>query len=465
MAGYRLGIKCSFCGGSLEIDEASHTTRCSHCGSALKIVRPEGLQQYRISDSLSKREVKFFIERYLKECNQGLVSRWGELTRVYIPFWRVQGTTIVVRESPPDYNSMYQTADTMEDAFDTSPKLDVKISTREITFCADESVGWGITSLGVRSQVVKLEPLDRSFIEENTVIPPSMDSTSASERFGSTVQSTATASSRLGAEVDATSVGIESSMIFFPIWLAIFANREGEYTIQFDPLAKRVASMLPGEISLPTGSAGQFEFEGAITVIPHRCPNCGTDLPENEGSSVYYCENCRRLFAEGGTDYRSVDLRVPAGMGSAETLFPLWVFSLADCTGDGLGRLMTSLTRLRYGTDKFVVPAFDISNPSRLMRLISHYNYNSHQFSFESQPLSRYNFQKVAVSPRQAASFIVPLISAIEVNKGFRLDDVRNPGTIGFSDPELIWMPFELDNYFWRDSITGASIEKAAVKI
>jgi hypothetical protein len=254
-------------------------------------------------------------------------------------------------------------------------------------------------------------------------------------------------------------------LIYFPIWVVEFTNPSGRFVAQFDPLAKRVASIESGEIEIPPECTTSQCRCDSIEIVPHRCPNCGNDLPESEGSSVYYCRNCCRLYAGTDYDYRQLRVSVPTGLDDGSTLFPFWVFDLSDAAFDAKGELMNALNLLGFSHEKYFVPGFNIVNPSRMIRLISHYNRCSHDFVFDDNPSSDYTFSDVTLTPEEAASLIVPLTMATKAAKGFKLPDQPISGHSDFGDPELIWLPFALDRYFWCEQITGATIEKAAVRV
>ncbi|RME20822.1 MAG: hypothetical protein D6800_12775, partial [Candidatus Zixiibacteriota bacterium] len=93
---FRLLVRCGLCGGELDIDEASHTTRCAHCGSVLRITRGDGTPRYIIRQHLSRSEVEFIIDRHLRHEGRPLVSHWQRLDEVYLPFRHVSATLFSV---------------------------------------------------------------------------------------------------------------------------------------------------------------------------------------------------------------------------------------------------------------------------------------------------------------------------------------------------------------------------------
>ncbi|MFH1892110.1 MAG: hypothetical protein ABIK83_05435 [Candidatus Zixiibacteriota bacterium] len=463
-SGYKLGIQCCFCGGSLEIDEASRTTVCSHCASVMKIVRRKGTAKYYIPDDLERREAKFLIESHLKKISEPLVSSWGNITRIFLPFWRVAGTVFAIDDRPAgqghsEYSNLTQ------DEVDDTPRTELKISPRETSFCANDSLLWGVDSLGIRTQVLKLVALDRDACESNALMPLTVTEEDARLHFDKAVTSLSHTAARLDSTVETIAVGVKQSLIYFPMWIASFTNAHGNQTVQFDPLAKRVVSLNGGEIDIPAPDVSACDATLSVEIAPHRCPNCGVDLPANQTSVAYYCENCEKMFVGDGSAYRNIALDVPSDLDEHAQLFPFWVFDLADAAWPEKGELLRALNLVQFSSERFFVPAFNISHPARMMRLASHFNRRNDSFLFAERKGEHYTFADVTLSPDVAAEMIVPLTIATKAAKGFKLYEAPVSGTPAVAEPKLIWLPFVLDRYFWIEQITGAAIEKAAVRI
>ncbi len=463
MSSFRLNVQCCFCGGSIEMDEASRTTRCSHCASALRIAREGGIRGYYVGDDTSEREIMFLIDRHLKKTGEQLPSRWAGITRLYLPFWRINAIAFSTiertnRASPKGSDSRTRAAD-------ESPRTEVKIAPKEISFCANESFAWGVESLGVRTQIVRLDPLDSQFYDSGQLQPLTIDLRKARDRFRKTIESSATAASEIGSSVYVTAALPECTLIYFPIWLARFTSGSARILAQFDPVAKRVVSMAHDSSDMPANAVtAPFKCD-SIQVMPHRCPNCGQDLPESEKSVTYHCTNCGRIFVQEGLKYKQLKLRVPLNTDRLCRLFPFWVFDLAAAEWSGKGDLLQALSLIGFNRDLFFVPAFEIINPSKLLRLVSHYNRRKGSFTLEKSPTCDYSFTDVTVTPEQAAQLIVPLTAAIKTVRGYKSSEVSAPGEAAIQNPDLVWLPYRLDRYFWREQITGAAIEKAAVRI
>jgi hypothetical protein len=254
-------------------------------------------------------------------------------------------------------------------------------------------------------------------------------------------------------------------MVYFPVWIAVFTNANGKQTAQLDPLAKRVVSLSKGEMQIPNCDSNPCDAAAVVEIAPHRCPNCGVDLPANSSSVAYFCSNCEKMFVADGAEYRHIALDVPSELDDNAQLFPFWVFDLSGVQWPKKEDLMKALNLVQFSSDRFYVPAFNITHPARMMRLVSHYNRQPITIPFAEEKGGRYTFADVTLPPEVAAEMIAPLTVAAKAAKGFRLYEAPVSGTPAVADPKLIWLPFVLDRYFWVEQITGAAIEKAAIRV
>jgi predicted RNA-binding Zn-ribbon protein involved in translation (DUF1610 family) len=457
---FRLGLTCCFCGAAIEVDEASRCTKCHHCGAALKIARGESSPIYLIENSLSDREVRFLIERHLKAAEMQLVSRWIDLRRLHVPYWRVRGLSFCVRakEVEPRYESegdgpVYEPPPMPE----SSPLPEVAIVPKDVSFCADDSRDWGLESLGVRSQNVRLTPLSRRHFEKHTIIPPTVIRPEAIDRFRISVASLARASGKLLKE-EVPVASVSTTMICFPLWVGRFVDRSGPHTVTFDPLSRRTVAIkdTDEDFSMLTRTAALGA--DSVSVFPHRCPQCGTDLPMRERSVTYVCANCHRVYRETAAGYDQLPIKLLRSGARGETLMPFWVFEL-----EAGAKFQTLLNLLRCSDRVIFVPAFGISNPTRLIRLVSHYSAQSKKLEFDSTALDQYTLADVALSQEQASELIAPILWAMAVTKGLDSDPQVGQYAPSVSEGELIWLPFGEDGYFLREQVTGAAIEKASL--
>lgn len=459
--GYRLGITCPECGGKLEIDEASRATKCSHCASVLKISRSGAVPKYYLESHFEPREVKFLVERHLKKAGYSLVSSWHSLTQVYLPFWRVRGT--VFKIECPNHEAYVDIPGHDPFGAGEDEGIEVKITPREVSFCAEEKHLWGLTSLGVRAQVLKLSPVDKEFQEANYRVAPMLSDKQAEQRFTKAADSVAHLKMMGFSHLQMHIVGLDKSLIYFPIWLVDFSSAEGRQLAQFDAIAKRVVDISEHRFEPPPPEPVSTE-QAAVQITAHRCPNCGADLPVAD-SVTFYCGNCWRLYADDGNSYRQLKVQVPEGTSEGAQLFPFWVFDLTSSEWSEKSLFLETLRQCSLQQNRLIMPAFDISNPARIMRLMRHFNHQEHKIKFDPSRERHFNFVDVHYTPDAVAEMVVPLLKGLQAKRSQMVVKGELKKTPKLTPPELIWLPFVPDRYFLRDEITGATIEKAAVRV
>ncbi len=457
---FRLEVRCCFCGGRLDIDEASRCTRCSHCGSIIKIMR-DRVPTYMIRDDVLKREVKFLVDRHLKTGGRNLVSSWNDLQKVYLPFRRVTGTVFRIGEKHEDEIQYDSEGNEVRRREKTT--LDIKLVQKDVSYCASDEFDWGLHSLGIRTQTVALAPLDEELASDGLFMRANDTPDEGQKRLSAAARSMASIGLGDRAKTQLDVVGLEQMLIYFPIWIGWIATRDGRFMVQFDPVAKRVASLSEGEMGLP--ESVHISSDGSVRAAAHRCPNCGSDFPQAEKSVVYFCDNCRRLYSECDDGYDQV---LPQLIGSDDkdaNLFPFWVFDVEASAYDGRADLLQVFKLSRFRGSKFYIPAFNVTNPSRILRLIGQYNSGAANFTFENRIERRYTFSDVVLPKAKAREMIFPLAAAIAASRGYRFKYDSPSRGEGMAEPDLVWMPYRLEKYFWLDQATGAAIEKAAVGI
>ncbi len=172
------------------------------------------------------------------------------------------------------------------------------------------------------------------------------------------------------------------------------------------------------------------------------------------------------MWVEERTGYQQLDVHVPARLEGEHSLFPFWVIDLAAENWPHKDELFKSFNLTGFRKDVFYVPAFDVSNPARLLRLVNHYNRRNDIFDFTEQPTGKYSFVDVTISPAMAAGWMIPLTNAAKSLRGYHSYEAKAAGgePLDIPSARLVWLPFVEDSYFWREQITGATIERAAVR-
>ncbi len=460
---FSIGLTCCFCAGRLEVDEASRTVRCPHCASLLKVNRASGIQRFVITEDIPRHQVKFHIDRHLKKASEPLASGWNTIDELYVPFWRIRGMACAIFRKPSDRILNPETGD-VEDQRDDSVD-GIMIRARDISFPANDEYPWGITTLGVRTQVVPLEPLDAEFTEMHRLMSDTVSRTEAGARFQKAADVSFSYMNEGGHQIRAMGAGLDYDLIYFPLWIAHYVSSAGRFTAQFDPVAGRVVSITDGDTQLPPAAGHVERAKSPVTLIAHRCANCGQDLPDSPRSSTYYCSNCRRLYAETERGYRPLSVRIPPGTERGDSLFPFWVFDMTRSNWRDEYDYPGVCRTIGFQDRQFIFPAFQLVNPQELFKLVLHYNRRENNIDLVEYPNRSYPFADCATSARHAMSMIPQFIRAALAARGVSTAAERTTEIPDVPEPELIWLPCRQDRYFWRERTTNAAITRAAVRV
>ncbi len=131
-------------------------------------------------------------------------------------------------------------------------------------------------------------------------------------------------------------IGEGLSVIYHPVWASVLSMRRRDpHLFQRWPLQRGLSPKPRGLIEyLPLGKDESHADD--FRPVPHKCPNCGVDLPTSENSLIYYCSNCHRLFIIGADAYKSLQIR-SAIYEQSDGNAPFWRFPFT--TGKGLSNV------------------------------------------------------------------------------------------------------------------------------
>ena len=293
-------INCPQCGGDIDFLEETHVIRCEYCGSVLLVAGRSDVLRYVIPPRIENAEDVLGKFRKIQEDRGKIDSRIESVTLFYAPFWRFQGVsyqwmfgTKTVRDRTDDWTGVtYQ-----EDVKDLSSRV------LDHTFCGFDGLDIGLTSLGVRSQAMYLEPFNKThLLNRNAFLPLDMplDKVKAEAKRASKVFF---GDMEITPQVILNSfIRSRFSIIYFPIVCVQSANGDDAEWLMLDGLtgnllkATKDASVIRSKLTSDK-SRKSFKF-GAIRFLPFKCPNCGWDFPYRPLSILHFCPVCLRLYRE-----------------------------------------------------------------------------------------------------------------------------------------------------------------------
>lgn len=351
-------LKCPHCGGPNTVAADRSCLACQYCGAGLWIELPSGHTTLAAQAGLKRREAVFAWDRSLKEAREPLSSSPRDARLLYLPFWQVSAV-VAMRVSPErnasDRENEWGTFDgegyvppTRDRTREQSDALlgDWTIKPWETSVAAYPEGLSHLDSLGRRAETAPLTGWDRIVEMDQTVrCGPWLSGEQAVTRLAPSIESVLGMTGRKVEEQRV--IAPHLSLIYWPVWQ--LAERKGDEprAVEIDAVNGRILAVFPGPLP---GVSGDSTPPGASpSLLPHRCPACGADLPVDDRFIVFVCSNCQGLTARDESGHR---LTVEADFTAASDRrgvqwYPFWSF-------DGGGVL---------------VPAFGIRNQRHRLRL------------------------------------------------------------------------------------------------
>lgn len=459
-AGFFIGVTCPGCGGTLELENDFFVLACHHCGSHLKVKMPDQPAAFMVESRVSTREIRFAIDRYLKENGRKLTGSELLIKPVLYPYWKIDGVMLKIRTSV-DKKVLYGESDDYRERGVESETLrtDTSLLPSVLTFAAGPAFDGIPASLGMRTEYVSMVPFSNDRIEDDfTALPVTVAMSEAQAHAVRAIDKLTNLAAISAGPNKSELLNPTGSIVYFP-YLAVETYSPSYYRFLLDGLTGRVAYF--AEHPAPHTEDDQpdaIEEFGALTVDFHRCSECGQDLPAGR-SYVYICDNCSQVNRYDPV--RAPECSVEWADGSYESddgLFPFWSFTLPADEGEAVRRVFGGI----YNSDQLVIPAFAIPSFEAMFRLAK--RMSAALAKIPSAPVDSFSGRFLPASqPHSTARLLAEVIV-------YR-DLVQRDPKVAFADVNLhptgvrlIYVPFHPEHYFYVDSVLKAvTFEKSLV--
>jgi DNA-directed RNA polymerase subunit RPC12/RpoP/predicted RNA-binding Zn-ribbon protein involved in translation (DUF1610 family) len=224
----------------------------------------------------------------------------------------------------------------------------------EKNFVACDLQGYGMYSLGVRPNILRLELFQNNTVESLGKIV-AMDITP--DKAFMHAMKTARSQPLLYRRV----LGQVLSIIYFPFWV-VEVKREGKQLLTIvDAISQTVVKLeAPTELYQTLNRPLRMTSQ-SIGFRPLVCPNCGWDLPVRTNDVIFFCSSCRKAWQIYGNHLYEVNYQianVPAVTGDVPVKYlPVWILQ-AVIKNDPSARFMLPafrFTRLKALKDLSMV--------------------------------------------------------------------------------------------------------------
>ncbi|MBU8934228.1 MAG: hypothetical protein KOO62_09505 [candidate division Zixibacteria bacterium] len=434
---------------------------CDFCGSVLRVIRPEIPSAYVVPPKVNQREVRFSIDRYLKENDQPLTGSDIAYKRVYYPYWRVEAIALKTRNritSKVDRGD----ANVRHDSFappvhHSSPikekHTDVTLSPFAITIAATGVLTGIPPTLGVRTDYLKVTLFAEGNLDERyDVLPVTVPWDEAEGRVQKSAQGVGMITTAEFGRNRTELYRPTGSIVYFPFFLAeSLAGRDYRRWI-VDGVSGRVQYCLeePEEIVTSDQPAEVLMKFGQLEIEHHRCAHCGVDLP-GEQSHVYICHNCDELtIIEEHPVFRN-QLQVTTETGAeGDMLVPFWSMQFSHRKGWTVGSILGGSPDLNC----LVIPAFRTSNFEEIYKLACTMTAVAPRLDLTSLSGFKRCMQSVGIGPTEAliTAQVVCARARLGVSASLDIPDIQAAVT----RISLFFVPFHLEHYFMSDSVLNS---------
>jgi hypothetical protein len=475
----QIRIRCPQCGGDIGFLEESHAIRCEFCGTSLIVAGRDGTLRYVLPNRLEAQiEAEAMALEHLRSLGR-IFAEPKETFLFYAPFWRLQGQAYrwVFGAKP----MKLETEEGVPPPMEKMKVLLTRILDHTIPGYSDLDLG--ISSLGIRSQAIQLQPFNQEHEKrKNSFLSLSVPLLRAREEAEGAANIFFEGEDLVSEVILQSLVGRVFSVVYFPIWLADCQHSRGRESVLIDGLGKRVlCTTLQGAAILSAlkddGKEDQAEF-GQLRFLPLLCPNCGWAFSFQPFNILHFCTTCRRLWKVQGGDLVEADYQVvssPRG-GLKETAWvPFW-----RCRGvlesEGI-RFTTMADFYRLAPPQrvvdqqkesrrpiyFYIPAVKFRNPQVLHTLGSRLTFLQPDLQTEPFPDGSNPPAAGGSLPDRDARELGSMILGSMVPQGNRkarawLKNCK----INLEDPQIFFFPFSRADLFWKELNTGIAFQHNA---
>jgi DNA-directed RNA polymerase subunit RPC12/RpoP len=459
----KVSSSCPSCGAPFEFLEGANVARCRFCNLPILFRSQKKILRYYLQPKLKKRETRFLIDRFRKVNGQSLSKRIDDIRLFYLPFWRFTAQAFYTIISHTFFDP-------------ASESSDEEILTKDwdISFSAHTVNSLGIATLGMRSNWLKLQLLTgKNLIEDGQVLNLDLDSNAAKERAIKSLRLYTDKKKSYEDELVLRLLEERLSLIYFPLWVVNFIAPEGKFFQVIDGITKRTLKQGPGYFELKKEKQEDVEKLYPLKIVPHRCPNCGWDLPINPFHVVFPCNNCRRIWKISENGYQQV--KAEKAKTKQEQMitpsrsygyYPFWVFetrlkenkilSIQD-----LIKILPSEIGLFKVKDKsqsflFYIPAFRIRNLKKIPDISYAFTRTQPKLEAETEVKGKLNGVFITEDDAKELAEIlwINLISS-KINL-----DLKIWKNLQFENAKIVWLPFYQDGIFLRDAIIEYGFQK-----
>jgi hypothetical protein len=339
----------------------------------------------------------------------------------------------------------------------------------------------GLHTLGVRSQVLRLQLFSQEHLEKrNSFLPLDVPLREVKAEAKNISKLFLEAQDVIPEVTLHRLIGGRLSMIYFPIWYVECVHPGGREILLLDAVGGGVMKRLDDGSPIKTKliedtSRKSFKFK-EIQFLPFRCPNCGWDLPYRPLSMIHLCPTCLRMWIGSDGQWRDIAygaIHPPEGSSWDGLLWvPFWSYRVVLKGQEGRLETMADLYRIAPPSRvvdwdreaerpiSFYLPAARFRNPATVNKLGSKLTFLQHEMTHSAFPKdSQPTTVGVSIPKTDARKMGVMLLGAMIPPASRRARAWIKEGSIELYEPKILYFPFSRMSLYWKELWSGISFQ------
>jgi predicted RNA-binding Zn-ribbon protein involved in translation (DUF1610 family) len=460
---------CPSCGAPFQLLEGANVARCPFCSLPLLFRSKKNILRYCLASKVERSSISFLVDRHRKTNGETLPRRVENARLFFVPFWRFTAQAFYTLIHRPHLSELRSPAEDEEEG--------EEILTREwdVNLVAHTSSDLGIATLGMRPEWLDLEILANPsrLTQEGEMLNLEIDSQAAIKRGRRSLDLYLAEKKRADDKLMLELIEERLSLIYFPLWAADLVASDGRFFHVIDGITGRVLKQGLGSFEQKKSKTGEVETFYPLQIAPHRCPNCGWDLPVKPFHLLFPCTNCGKMWKIEPDGYVEVEGRVAKAREEPDSnatqacgYYPFWVLE-AGLRGkkkssiEEVFRLLPSevgLFNVRRKSRPFLfcIPAFELANLKKVGDIALAYVRT--QPELITQAVTEENLEGVFLSEQDAKKIAELLWFKIVSGKvNLEFDRWKK---LTLTSMGIIWCPCIRGGSFLRDQVVGYSFQK-----
>ena len=469
-----ISVDCPQCGAEVELAEEDTVFKCLYCGSTLKPTGRNRVQSFFILPREPAHNVGNVLIRTL---NARLTKqlRIVEHHLLYAPYWRVTGMIFQWV-----FGRRYFKTASGDKSWEDLKKL--RATPWVHTFPAFDSSRWGLFSLGLRVQALKIWPFNKQKMGEDSLL---MGQTVSFKEAVDHARRSITKHKGAGSfNVDmeiSELVGEKYSLLFFPFYSFTLQNNARKSEVLVDALSHKVVK---GQVDLHElrkySSEDKIPYK-PLGFIPFNCPNCGWEFSFRPRTMIHFCKSCAQAWRERGGSYVPVPYKIGLHDGNPKTgcrYLAFWKLKAYIKTPEREYRSLNEFyelfplprildqERIKNRAISFYIPAFRIKNAAIVDKFAARLTQLQPIFS-EGNPDSgeELDLLDVWLPLKEAKEMAHVLLFSLTKVTHKRTKKVVKTAKLRFTAATLLCLPFAEKGIYLRELETDLALQKKALDL